>query len=495
MSHAESSWGLRRGLRLLWSHKKKAFTVFACVMAAAVALVIVLPRKYQSEARLMVRLGRASMTLDPTVTTGQVASVQESRENELNSAVDVLQSRMLQERVAKQVGPSTIVGDQETQSSFSPSYWLKKLGWSDPLDPLESAVLQLHDDVQVRRGKDSSVINLTYEADAPRTAQRIVQAYVDLFLEEHVRINRTPGSYQFFVDQQGKLAKEWEQAAAELRDAKNKLGLVTIEGQREQLQRQIGEAESGLLTAAAEQASLQAAIKSQEAIIDQLPERIRTDEVSGLPNLAADDMRTKLYELEIKHLDLLARYTPDHPQVVAIQDQLADAREIMAQQDRQRSQTTNTVDANRRTLEFQLLANRSQGEAISAKVAALNQQLADLQRRRAALNEGEVLIAELKRRVEVAEITYRDYVADTEQARIDQELEADRISNVSVVQNASLAGQPVKPRKLLILSLGCLIAVFAACGVVLVCESLRPSLLTAEEVEDELNLPVLAALS
>lgn len=495
MSHAESSWGFRRGLRVLLLHKKKAVAVFGLVMALAVGLAIVLPRKYQSEARLMVRLGRASMTLDPTVTTGQVASVQESRENELNSVVDVLQSRMLQERVVNSLGPEAIVGASDGENSLSLSHWLERLGLAEPLSGHESAVLRLHDDVLVRRGKDSSVINLAYEAESPQAAQRIVQAYVDLFLEEHVRINRTPGSYQFFVDQQAKLRQEWEQAAAALRDAKNDLGVITIAGQREVLQRQIGEAESALLAAKADGASLAAAIDSQQALIDELPERINTDEVSGLPNLAADDMRAKLYDLEIKQLELLARYTADHPKVIAVQEQLADAQRIMAAQDRERSQSTNTIDSNRRTLEFQLLANRAQAKALEAKMAALDAQMSDLRQRRQELNDGEVLIAELQRRMDVAESTYRDYVSDTEQARIDQALEAGRISNVSVVQNASLATQAVKPRKALILALGFLIAVFAAGSVVLLCEMLRPSLLTADEVEDELNLPVLAALS
>jgi uncharacterized protein involved in exopolysaccharide biosynthesis len=495
MSQAQESWSLRRAWRTLSLHKKKAGGVFLAVLAVAFCLAAFLPRKYKSEARLMVRLGRASMTLDPTVTTGQLASVQESRENEINSVVDVLQSRMLHERVAKQVGPEQVVGETGGEPGLlSVSHWFTQVGLSEPLSAFENAVQQLEEDVEVRRSKDSSVINLTYEAESPESAQRVVQAYVDLFLEEHVRVNRTLGSYQFFIDQQQKLRREVEEAAVALRDAKNELGLTTVDGQRQALHRQIGDVDGALFAARAELASVEAAIESEQDTVDDLPERIRTDEVRGHPNLAADGMRQSLYQLEVKHLDLLSRYTPDHPQVLAVGEQLAEARRIVERQEADRPQSTETVNSSRRSLQLQLLKNRSQAKALAAKVDALAQQAVELQQRRQALNDGEVRIAELERRVDLAEASYRDYVADTEQARIDQELEAGRISNISVVQSATLVTQPVKPRRTMILGLGLLIALFAGVATALACEALWPSLHDEDEVEDDLNVPVLAAL-
>ena len=51
------------------------------------------PEIYRSDAKLMVRIGRESVTLDPTATTGQVIAVGPSRESEINSEMEILKSR------------------------------------------------------------------------------------------------------------------------------------------------------------------------------------------------------------------------------------------------------------------------------------------------------------------------------------------------------------------------------------------------------------------
>ena len=56
---------------------------------------------------LIVPLGRESVTLDPTATTGQTMQVQETRDNQINSTRDMLSSRVLLERVVEKIGGLT----------------------------------------------------------------------------------------------------------------------------------------------------------------------------------------------------------------------------------------------------------------------------------------------------------------------------------------------------------------------------------------------------
>src|SRR5262245_37738886 len=72
-----------------------------------VALVtFLIPRTYRSEALLLVRLGRENVTLEPTTVLGQatVVTVPPSRENDLNSILELLRSRSLVEDVLDRVG-------------------------------------------------------------------------------------------------------------------------------------------------------------------------------------------------------------------------------------------------------------------------------------------------------------------------------------------------------------------------------------------------------
>ena len=85
--------------------------VFVLVMGAAVAVTVLSPRVYRSEAKLFVRLGRENATLDPTATLGRdpIVAVPVMRDSEINSVVEILASRSLAEQVVDALGPQTIL--------------------------------------------------------------------------------------------------------------------------------------------------------------------------------------------------------------------------------------------------------------------------------------------------------------------------------------------------------------------------------------------------
>ena len=56
---------------LLFRQKRKIILFFCTVMIAVILGTFLLPKTYQSEAKLLVRLGRENVSLDPTAATGQ----------------------------------------------------------------------------------------------------------------------------------------------------------------------------------------------------------------------------------------------------------------------------------------------------------------------------------------------------------------------------------------------------------------------------------------
>ena len=70
---------------------------------------IFVPKRYLSEAKLFVRLGRESVTLDPTATTGQSVAVDTTREAEITSVLDVLEGRIVLEKVVDALGPDVVL--------------------------------------------------------------------------------------------------------------------------------------------------------------------------------------------------------------------------------------------------------------------------------------------------------------------------------------------------------------------------------------------------
>ena len=75
-----SCLSLSVALRVYWLRGTASFLV---VMSLACGAAMVWPRTYQSEARIHVRLGRETVHLDPTATTGQTVQLADSRERDM----------------------------------------------------------------------------------------------------------------------------------------------------------------------------------------------------------------------------------------------------------------------------------------------------------------------------------------------------------------------------------------------------------------------------
>jgi uncharacterized protein involved in exopolysaccharide biosynthesis len=453
---------------------------FLLVMAATLAIIGWYPRQYASQAKLYLRMGRETVSLDPTATTGEIISVQESRKSEINTVVEMLRSRVLHERVVEQLGPSFILGADAAADSSG--------------EIREQATIRCGESLEVYAPKDSYVINVKYLGSSPKQAQRITAELVDAFMVEHLRAHRTSGSQKFFQQQSELMRKKWTEAAKQLQDAKNAMGLISIEAQKKLLEEESGRIESELVAASTAHSAASAKVQQLDLSVQEMPERVRAQEVEGNPNNALDAMRAKLYELELLERELGSKYTAAHPQMIAVREQVREAREVLASQEPKRTLFTTTVNPNREKLQLELLTQQAEAESLSAKVAALREEYARSQQRVKQLNQKEAEIHQLEQEAELAHANYKSYAENLEQTRIDQALEDDRISNVNVFQPASLEVEPVVPNKKMVLAIGLAAAVLGSVVITMLMEQMDYSLRSAEDVERELQLPVLVSL-
>ena len=86
------------------------------------------------------------------------------------------------------------------------------------------------------------------------------------------------------------------------------------------------------------------------------------------------------------------------------------------------------------------------------------------------------------------------YSANLEQATIDQRLEVQRISNISVAQPASYEPRPIRPRTTWNLLLALCAGVLGGLALPLALEQLDRSVRTPEDVEKNLDLPTLGVI-
>lgn len=510
---------LRDFFYILFRHKWKGISFFIVVMATVSLGTFIASEVYQSEAKLMVRIGRESVTVDPTAAaTGQVISIGQSRESEINSELAILRSRDLAEKVVDALGPDSFLKkpleDNQNQSTVAQGYlydWRKKLRQmalqvgkyleeiriSPPLADREKALIQFTKNLTIESPKNSNILAITYESESPKLAKAAVTKLIEFFMDKHIATHRTPGSYEFFEKETSELRTQLTKLEEEIRHLKNKSGVASLDDQRKvilsrlgALQRDMEETEAALTVS---RAKAQALRHDLGTIAPTMV--IQKQETVGDLNHGAGLMRARLYDLKLKEQELLSKYKETSIPVQEIRRQIAEAQALLSREEPARSrQVTEGVNLNHQQIQLALLTEMAAQSSLQAKLKTLKGQLGEAKQDLKHLNDTETRMVSLQRELTLKETKYRKYYENLDQARIDQALEMKKISNISIVQPATVLMEPVRPRKGLNLILGFILGLLGGVGIAFLSEYLDHSLKTPQDVEEKLQLPLLASI-
>lgn len=508
---------LRDFYAVLFRYRRQSQVFFVLVIAAVLLGNAVAQKIYLSEAKLMVRLGRESVSLDPTATTGQVMSVGQDRESEINSEIEILKSRELLEQLVETLG-----ADQFSSAAGASSWFGKRLSglksdlktifkplvlgvksWFGPAaDGTERAQARRRSEIaedirkklSVQAIKKSNIIVLSYQTLSPELAQRVVAKLVDLYLDKHISVYRTAGSHQFFREQTEQLRRAIEATEKRIKDLKNATGMASLEDRKKVLVARVAALEQGFEQTGNELAASRAKAASLEERLQQLPKTKITQQVVGFPDSAREELRKSINNLTLREQELLATYTEQNVQVREIRRQIREARALYGHISEQ-SQTTQGINAAYQQTELSLLVEQSNRISLEARYEALRRQLTEAREEVKKLNEVEVQLARLDRELALENANFKKYSDSLEQTRIDQALETEKISNISVVQPASYPMEPIRPNKLMNLIVGVILGLLGGIGLAFLADHQDHTLKSPQEIERRLQLPVWATVS
>ncbi|MCA9143989.1 MAG: GumC family protein [Planctomycetaceae bacterium] len=464
-SDNEKPISLRDVARIGFRHIWLSTSIFVLVVCAALAAVFLFPKTYVSEGKLFLRIGRSSVSLDPTATVGQIVSLTESRERELNSALEILKSHELLEAVLKQLGPIAIL--EQDRSLIQPvapdASYIDDLIW-------DKALIKLKKSLTYDPGKNSNVLTVSCKAKSPELAQQILEIYFAAFKTHHMQLNRTEGSFEFFDEQATKLKLKLEDAKERLRLAKNLIGVTSIDDEKRQIEQQLSSLEHSIT-------STQAAIAGSDSKLKVLRRAypgIENHQVGEVSEQAVASMKGELYKLQILEGELIANLSPTHPRVVAVKDQVEQSKRLLAHQE--------------------FASEESNGLALRASAEELLRQYDAEKQTLLKLNDDEISMRSLEQEVAAIESNYIKYQDNREQARINGALEDGRISNVNISQYPTFRPKPAGLSDAVILILGVCAAVFAALVATLVSEYFDDTFQIPEDLEATLNVPVVLSV-
>jgi uncharacterized protein involved in exopolysaccharide biosynthesis len=463
-STAVSGSPLQPILRTFSRHRGKMALFFVVVFGGVVAFVVWGPRTYLSEAKLLVRLGRENVTLDPTVTLGQasVMAVPTSRENDINSVLEVVRSRALLERVVDALGPQTILDEEPLPAD-------------DARRPMQryQAVRQLSRRLSADAVKKSNVISISFEGASPDLSQAVVAKVVDLFLDYHLHLSRTPKAPQFLAEQVGRLRAELARSEEALKRLKDRTGLVAPDAQRQQVVLRISKLEDDLLQTESALAGAEAEARLLRQEQAGLPRTQVLSQTKGFANQGADTMRGLWYALQLEELKKRTQFPAESPEMQQLRKQIAAAREILDREEQTREQVAVGPGRAYEETQVALLKQEPVLAGLKARAATLRAQLAREREGLKAFNRSQLDVARQQRVVDLQDGLYRKYTESVEQAQIDEALTQERITNISIVQPATYELKPIRPRVGTTLAVGLLFALLGSAGLALAAEYLK----------------------
>jgi len=481
---------LRDMLRPLFRHRLVMLLTFCSVFLASIFVAWKWAAHYY-EASMQVVVGTERR--NPSVTPQPTAAVQESSgqmeaTDDVASEVSLLQGTDMLREVALSC---KLVHDESSSWSELDSRGpeVRKAA------AIEGATKALAGAVKVDFQKTSRVITVRYGTKgSPETAACVLQTLGKLYLAKQLRLQRPAGALEFFAQETDRYQRALSESESQLVNFSKTERLAAPEVLRATLAQQLVTAEGSLHETHGKIAADLQRLNNLQGQLGQTPSRSSTTETSLAANTLLEQLHTSLLASQLKRTQLLMKYEPSYPLVKEVDEEIAQTNQAIdaAEQAKYVNATTDRDP----TFEY-LRQDRAKTEADlasdQATAATLQSSIHDMEVQMVDWDAKAIQQSVLLRETKANEESYLLYLSKREQQRMSEALDDKRIANVAIAVPALVPVLPARSWSSVVFS-GFLLAIFAAIAAAYLAELVDPSFRTPSEVEETLNIPILAAV-
>lgn len=446
---------LRIAVHSVWNRRWLALAIAWGVCLIGWLVVSLIPAQYESSARIMVRQ-QTVLSEKVGITAGERRKAVEQLQQTLGSSANL-------ERVVKgtDIG-RTVVSEAELASAISalrPNITVKP----DPLN--------------------ESVFSITALHSSPRIARDVVQKLIDIAEEENIAGDRAETSKTLkFLDAQ------LEARQKELQEAEAKR--VTFETQNLGMLPGAGSASMRIETARAEMSQIDSQLiqarSAVAALSSQLAGTPRTLAGAGAGSNPVASAQAELASMRARG------YTDDHPDVVAIRNQIA----ILRSQGAGSAGVGGMPNPAYASLQSMLAERQASVTALTARKSALQGEISDFAAKQISQPGLAAEYSRISRDYEVLKTQYDKLLADREAIRLRGQVENETGTvQFEVVDKPGVPSAPSKPNRPLLLAMVLLAGLGAGAGTAFALGHLQTSFPTAAKLEKASGLPVIGAIS
>lgn len=458
----------RELLSILFKEKLKLAGVFFVLFVLVTGYSLILSPYYEATTRLLVKTGREFQTRsDPNQ---PVVAVPSSTKAEIvNSEIQILTSRDLIEAVVNKIGAEKLYPGAGST---------------------EAAIRSFAADFKAAPVEQADVIDASYRNRNHDVAVAALDAVVGFYQQKHAEMFADP-RYKFLDQQTKQYEDELAAVVKKETDIRSAKSLFDVDAQR-----------AKLLDDRAATNSILEQLKSQSIDahqrIDFLTARLKTTPALIPAGVAQADVveqaKARLLDLQVKQQQLKERYVGDVKPLQDAEAEIAKLKTFVSRND-----PMNRKEWSQRNAAYDDMAvalNRALADAapLDQQIALRQQQAQQIEARLRDLEAGANAVGDLERERRVLEELVHTYRTRYEEARMNEDLDRDRVISISVVQRPDAPLKPAGPHHLPFVLAGILIGLVGASGLLIYLLVFRETLITVESVERIVGLPVVASV-
>ncbi len=466
-------FNLRDILVVVFKHKYKIVSVFLIAIICAFVVYKLIPVSFEATSVLMVRYGREYAT--PNVSEDQ-NPLKIGLAEIMNSEVAILSSKDLKETVISKIGVDKI----------SPKGNALSAGL---VDPTQAVIMSMEKDLVVLPSKSSNLITVSYRSKDPRMAAEVVDTLVNNYQEKRLQILSDPKPTLFLENKVASLHNRLRDSEQKLESFKQTNRVYAFEDQR------------GMLLHNRE--SLDEGISSSQTQMQELNEKLKvlkdeSNSISKAPTGGSgldtkDGAEGQLLTLKRKEQELLSKYKETSPLITAVRQEMQAVEDFMAQRKKNGEVPTNSVVLE---LQKEIITTKGELASLEARFTLQKQQLESLDKEIQTLDLQENYVRDIRRELSSSEQMYDAYSKRLEEARISDDMDRQKMTSINVIEKASVPIRPVSPSKplsfFILVSAG--VGLGGGIAIAFLLESLGQGLISAQQAEKRLNLPVLLVI-
>jgi len=310
--------------------------------------------------------------------------------------------------------------------------------------------------------KDATMVNVTFQDNIAKRAVDIINAINKAYIGDELAMKTQSAkkTLEFLDTQIASINKTLQKSAKNLEKYKSKNLVVTLSDKATLTTGKLSDLESKLYE-----------LNMKENFFQNIASYIKThDDIDGLNLSGAENANPVISNLLIKIQEqtslkksLLIDYTPQHPDVIKVTQSIASLKETLKQ----------TIDSSLRNIQ----------EQKSTLQHTIDEQKKNLE----SLPEQERKLTSLTRSFVVNEKVYSYLLQKRAETAI---LQSSTVSETRVIDPATLADKPVKPKRLFIVIVGFILGLIIGVMQALLRAKLDNTVKSIEDIENTSNLPV-----